>query len=411
MLDLNWGTSTQAQHYSDALQALDKLAATKEHVKNYRPQILCLTGTPSHRAALVDFAYLLTKKHSLLICGHIKKERQAPRTRKTIIQNGYEWLQQRNVKAFYVMVDNCTYDEGAQALIQATGIGKLAPNTLLMGYKDNWQTCPREDIQEYFTVLHEALDNYMAIAILRVKGGLNSSHLDGSGSIEVIDEHAGGALAKTNSTNSIGYGNNQGVDFDPDVVAEFRTPQPQRKEVENDSALKFGRKRNKSADDLDTTGIYRGSNGSEHQKDVIASLSLFNMKQEQGNIDVWWLYDDGGLTLLLPYIVSTRKNWASCKLRVFALANKKDQMEQELCGMAALLAKFRIDYSDLKLIPDITKRAENTTRTFFDGIIKDFKGDPEDSGKKIYLLCFFSPVGVLYALTCVQLLHLFEQFN
>ena len=26
-----------------------------------------------------------------------------------------------------------------------------------------------------------------------------------------------------------------------------------------------------------------------------------------GTIDVWWLYDDGGLTLLLPYILTTRQ--------------------------------------------------------------------------------------------------------
>jgi len=91
------------------------------------------------------------------------------------------------------------------------------------------------------------------------------------------------------------------------------------------------------------------------------------------------LYDDGGLTLLLPYIVSTRKNWTACKLRVFALSNRKDELEQELRGMAALLSKFRIDYSDLTIIPDITKRAEETTRTFFNGIIKDFKGNPKDS--------------------------------
>lgn len=36
-----------------------------------------------------------------------------------------------------------------------------------------------------------------------------------------------------------------------------------------------------------------------------------------------------GLTLLLPYILSTRGNWSSCKLRVFTIANKKDQLEFE----------------------------------------------------------------------------------
>ena len=51
--------------------------------------------------------------------------------------------------------------------------------------------------------------------------------------------------------------------------------------------------------------------------------------QFQGTIDVWWLYDDGGLTLLIPYILNLRSQWSSCKLRVFALANRKDELDME----------------------------------------------------------------------------------
>jgi hypothetical protein len=40
-------------------------------------------------------------------------------------------------------------------------------------------------------------------------------------------------------------------------------------------------------------------------------------------------FNVSGLTLLLPYIISTRRNWSASKLRVFALANKKDQLEFE----------------------------------------------------------------------------------
>lgn len=43
----------------------------EEHVKNFRPQILVLCGMPSARPALVDFAHLLTKNLSMLVCGHI----------------------------------------------------------------------------------------------------------------------------------------------------------------------------------------------------------------------------------------------------------------------------------------------------------------------------------------------------
>lgn len=58
-------------------------------------------------------------------------------------------------------------------------------------------------------------------------------------------------------------------------------------------------------------------------------VTQFICRQSPGTIDVWWLYDDGGLTLLLPYIINSRPNYRQCKLRVFTLANKKKELEFE----------------------------------------------------------------------------------
>lgn len=69
--DVNWGSSTQAQTYKNALTSVQQLIRVEEHVKNYRPQIIALTGLPSARPSLIDFAYLITKNISLLVCGHI----------------------------------------------------------------------------------------------------------------------------------------------------------------------------------------------------------------------------------------------------------------------------------------------------------------------------------------------------
>jgi len=57
--------------------------------------------------------------------------------------------------------------------------------------------------------------------------------------------------------------------------------------------------------------------------------------------------------------------------------------------MASLLSKFRIDYSDLKVIPNITKKPQESTKQFFDSLITDFTKDKEgeeDSGGLIELL-------------------------
>lgn len=69
--DVNWGSTTQAQTYNNALTAVQQLDRVEEHVKNYRPQLLVLTGAPNMRSSLVDFAHHITKHQSLFICGHI----------------------------------------------------------------------------------------------------------------------------------------------------------------------------------------------------------------------------------------------------------------------------------------------------------------------------------------------------
>jgi len=64
-------------------------------------------------------------------------------------------------------------------------------------------------------------------------------------------------------------------------------------------------------------------------KSVVNNLTQFRTKQRKSTIDIWWLYDDGGLTMLLPYIIHSRSNFAGCKIRVFALANKQQDLEVE----------------------------------------------------------------------------------
>lgn len=145
--------------------------------------------------------------------------------------------------------------------------------------------------------------------------------------------------------------------------------------------------------DNDPSLLYRGPGGVELPKEIIDELTRFTKKQRKDAvIDVWWLYDDGGLTLLLPYILSTRRNWNTCHLRVFALANKNSELEFEQRSMASLLSKFRIDYSDLILLPDIIKKPEESTVAFFDDLIKNFvsttESDDSETDKRTYVNYF-----------------------
>lgn len=74
-LEVHWGTSNQALTFREALSSIQELVYIEEHVKNYQPQILALTGMPQARPALVDFAYLICKRNSMLVCGNVVQVR------------------------------------------------------------------------------------------------------------------------------------------------------------------------------------------------------------------------------------------------------------------------------------------------------------------------------------------------
>lgn len=68
-------------------------------------------------------------------------------------QTAYSWLNDHKIKAFYTVVDGVSFETGAKVLLQSSGIGKLTPNVLMMGYKNNWKTCNPQELISYFEVL------------------------------------------------------------------------------------------------------------------------------------------------------------------------------------------------------------------------------------------------------------------
>ena len=85
-----------------------------------------------------------------------------------------------------------------------------------------------------------------------------------------------------------------------------------------------------------------------------------------------WCYDDGGLTLLIPHIIANRSQFENCTLRVFTLANRKDELDREKRNMATLLSKFRIAFSDVTAVADIVKPPKEETVKEFERYIAKF---------------------------------------
>merc|ERR1712071_346799 len=281
------------------------------------------------------------------------------------IQKANRWLRVHKIKAFYNLVDRLTFSEGVATLLQASGIGKMRPNILLLGYQSEWRTSDVTKSQEYFAAIQHALEMHLAVAILRVEDGLDYSGIIAGFNVTSSDGVDNEAFSQDDANNNndteddnINTMNDTSSVYTVDTVGTVDTIEGKSK-TSKQSRLK------KKKDRM----LNRDPQGNVLPEDVQNGICRFRTKQKNGTIDVWWLYDDGGLSMLLPHILSLRSNWSNSKLRVFCLDdNKADNMKD---NMRQLLNKFRIPIQEVIVIPDITAPPSNATKAWFDALTRD----------------------------------------
>lgn len=58
-------------------------------------------------------------------------------------------------------------------MLQSAGLGKLKPNTLLIGYMSKWQHAEKSKVEEYFNIIHDAFSLRYGVGILRLQDGFD----------------------------------------------------------------------------------------------------------------------------------------------------------------------------------------------------------------------------------------------
>nr|XP_028706728.1 solute carrier family 12 member 1 isoform X6 [Macaca mulatta] len=332
--DVNWGSSTQALSYVSALDNALELTTVEDHVKNFRPQCIVLTGGPMTRPALLDITHAFTKNSGLCICCEVFV---GPRKLCVKEMNGgmakkQAWLIKNKIKAFYAAVAADCFRDGVRSLLQASGLGRMKPNTLVIGYKKNWRKAPLTETENYVGIIHDAFDFEIGVVIVRISQGFDISQV-----LQVQEE-----LER----------------LEQERLALEATIKDNEREEESGGIRGLFKKAGK----LNITKTTPKKDGSintiqsmhvgEFNQKLVEASTQFKKKQEKGTIDVWWLFDDGGLTLLIPYILTLRKKWKDCKLRIY-VGGKINRIEEEKIAMASLLSKFRIKFADIHIIGDI----------------------------------------------------------
>ncbi|EPB77182.1 hypothetical protein ANCCEY_03708 [Ancylostoma ceylanicum] len=357
--------------YTTTLGGLKNMG--RETAFGYKPQILVLTGNPATRPALVDFADNIVKGRSLLTCGYVIPFKPSGRiymmTDKVDRQMS-EWLTNRNILAYPAIIASEDQAEGAATLLQTTGIGKLRPNILMVGFKTKWEqggVNNMDNINTFYEIVMNAFEKNVGVAIFR-----NSDiGFDLTERLKGKNSNAGPAADEN------------GIDLDPYLQCNnSQTSQEASRKTSRVGGLirnvtSFVRRAHPPAvseangDESKTKNrfqlVSKHSVIDPHDNELVVQLERFRTKVHKGTIDVWWLREDGGLTLLLPYLLTLPGTYLEgARIRVFVPGGIGDSVANDQKHMAALLKKFRIEATDLHVI---------NTMTAFDQYVSRFKED------------------------------------
>ncbi|XP_015260471.1 PREDICTED: solute carrier family 12 member 2 isoform X2 [Cyprinodon variegatus] len=362
--DVNWGSSTQALTYQQALSHTLHLSAVEDHVKNFRPQCLVMTGYPNSRPALLDLVHSFTKNVGLMICGHVRMGYRKPNFRDLAAdQSRYQrWLMRNETKAFYTPVFAEDLRQGSQYLLQAAGLGRLRPNTLVLGFKNDWRDGDMMNVETYINMIHDAFDFQYGAVILRLKEGLDVSHIQGQDELLSSQEKSGAKDVIVSMDTS------KDSDCDSSKLSSKTTslqnsPAAQKDDEDGKATTQPLLKKGKKSPTVPL-------NSSDQQ--LLEASQQFQQKQGKGTVDVWWLFDDGGLTLLIPYLLTNKKRWKDCKIRVF-IGGKINRIDHDRRAMATLLSKFRIDFSDINVLGDINTKPKKEHVAAFEEMVEPYR--------------------------------------
>ncbi|XP_061881166.1 solute carrier family 12 member 2-like isoform X1 [Entelurus aequoreus] len=349
--DVNWGSSTQALIYNQALTQCLNLTGVEDHVKNFRPQCLVLTGYPNSRPALLQLVHSFTKNVGLMVCGHVRIVRRRPNVREASQEHArcQRWLNKKRIKAFYAPVFSDSLRHGVQFLLQSVGLGRLKPNTLVLGFKSNWMDGDMNDVETYINTLHDAFDLQFGMVILRLRDGLDVSHIQDQD--ELLWSQEKPPVSSKDPVVSV----NLAKDSDSDSCPSKTTSAQSSPLIIRDGkpALSLSEQR------------------------LLESSQQFKKKQGKGTVDVWWLFDDGGLTLLVPYLLTNRSKWADCRIRVF-IGGKINRIDHDRRMMATLLSRFRIDFSDINVLGDINTKPKKHNKLMFKVLMEPYRLKEDD---------------------------------
>ncbi|XP_064821560.1 solute carrier family 12 member 5-like isoform X2 [Oncorhynchus masou masou] len=245
-----WGDGIRGISLSAARYALMRLDEGPAHTKNWRPQLLVLVSTDVEQNVeqprLLSLTNQLKAGKGLTIVGtalagtYLENHPQAQRAEQSL----RKLMETEKVKGFCQVTISSNMRDATSHLLQASGLGGLMHNTVLVSWPRNWkQADDHQTWRDFIELVRETTAAHLALLV-------------------------------------------------PKNIAAFP------------------------------------SNGERFS---------------EGHIDVWWIVHDGGMLMLLPFLLRQHKVWKKCRMRIFTVAQMDDNSIQMKKDLTTFLYHLRID--------------------------------------------------------------------
>lgn len=163
-IESRWGDTRSGVLFERARRNLLALEEEKFHPKNWRPNILALSGAGWQRTYLAVYGHWLTAGHGILtlgqvIPGDIEDMTERRRRQEELI---HAYIEEEGLQAFSAVVVADYLSAGVESLVQCHGLGALRANAMLLG----WPSDPAR-VDVFGSILRVVAGLRRSIVVLR----------------------------------------------------------------------------------------------------------------------------------------------------------------------------------------------------------------------------------------------------
>jgi len=145
--------------------------------KSWRPNLLVLSGAPTKRWHLIDFAYGLVQEKGLITVATILNEEKVSQEKiQTYEKQITDYLNDKNIRTLVRVMRSEDPFKGAIQLVNSYGLGSLMPNTILLG--DTEEESHQYAYAEMISHFYKSKRNVIILQNINLLGFKNNKKID-----------------------------------------------------------------------------------------------------------------------------------------------------------------------------------------------------------------------------------------